>query len=56
MNNRKSLVWQYTNRQGNKVYCSLCSDSENNEFCCNDGTRGSVGRHLMTISVELFLI
>jgi hypothetical protein len=56
MNNRLSWVWQYTNRQVNKAYCSLCSVNENNEFCCNGGTTGFLGRHLMTIRVELFFI
>lgn len=49
MNSRRSWVWQYANRRGNKAYCSLCSEDENNEFCCNGSTTGSLGRHLMTI-------
>jgi len=48
-NNRKSWVWQYANRVENKAYCSLCSENKNNEFCCNGGSTGSLGRHLATI-------
>lgn len=48
-NNFKSWVWQYANRVENKAYCNLCSENENNEFCCNGGSTGSLGRHLATI-------
>jgi len=49
-NNRKSWVWRYANRIGNKAYCSLCSENENNEFCCNGGSTESLGRHLAIIN------
>lgn len=47
--NRRCWVWQYANRVENKAYCNLCSENENNEFCCNGGSTGSLGRHLATI-------
>lgn len=45
-NSLTSWVWQYANRVGNKAHCSLCSENENNVFCCNGGPTGSLGRHL----------
>lgn len=46
---RKSWVWQYATRKGDKAYCELCHDTDDNEFSCTGGTTGSLGRHLMTI-------
>ncbi|XP_025204441.1 zinc finger BED domain-containing protein 1-like [Melanaphis sacchari] len=48
-NKCKSWVWLYAKRQGDKAYCDLCTENENNEFCCIGGTTGSLGRHLKTI-------
>ncbi|XP_060859967.1 E3 SUMO-protein ligase ZBED1-like [Metopolophium dirhodum] len=48
-NKCKSWVWLYAKRHGDKAYCDLCTENENNEFCCIGGTTGSLGRHLKTI-------
>jgi len=48
-NKYKSWVWLYAKRQGDKAYCDLCTENENNEFCCIGGSTGSLGRHLKTI-------
>lgn len=50
---RKSWVWQYAYRKGDKAYCELCDEKEDNEFACSGGTTGSLGRHLkLTHSID----
>lgn len=48
-NKKNSWVWKYAKKEGNVAYCLLCDEHENNEFVCNGGTTGSIGRHLMSI-------
>lgn len=48
-NKKSSWVWQYAKKKGNIALCLLCDENENNEFVCNGGTTGSIGRHLMAI-------
>lgn len=36
-------------KKGNIAFCLICDENENNEFVCNRGTTGSIGRHLMAI-------
>lgn len=43
---KKSWVWQYAERRGDKAYCNLCQVYEKNELSCRGGTTGALGRHL----------
>jgi len=45
-NKCKSRVWLYDKLQSNKAYYYLCTENENNEFCCIGETTGSLDRHL----------
>jgi len=46
MGKKKSWVWDYAKRKGDKAYCELCDDDEKNEYSCVGGTTGSLIRHL----------
>lgn len=40
----------------NKTLCNLYSENENNEFCCIDGTTGSLNRRLKTMTLNACLM
>lgn len=46
MGKKRSWVWEYAKRKGDKAYCELCDEDENNEYSCVGGTTGSLIRHL----------
>lgn len=46
MGKRRSWVWEYAKQKGDKAYCELCDEDENNEYSCVGGTTGSIIRHL----------
>jgi hypothetical protein len=43
---RKSWVWDYAKREGDRAFCDLCDSENNNEYSCVGGTTGSLIRHL----------
>ncbi|KAL4132406.1 hypothetical protein QTP88_009560 [Uroleucon formosanum] len=49
MGKKRSWVWEYAKRKGDKAYCQLCDEDENNEYSCVGGTTGSIIRHLKII-------
>ena len=49
MPKRKSWVWQHAHRDGDKAFCDMCDEGENNVFSCVGGTTGSLSRHLTSI-------
>ena len=49
MSQRKSWVWQYAKRDGDKAFCMMCDEEYNNEFSCAGGTTGAISRHLEII-------
>lgn len=46
MGKKRSWVWEYAKRKGDKAYCQLCDEDKNNEYSCVGGTTGSIIRHL----------
>lgn len=46
MGKKRSWVWEYAKRKGDKAYCELCDEDENNEYSCVGGTTGYLIRHL----------
>lgn len=46
MGKKRSWVWDYAKRRGDKAFCELCDEEENNEYSCIGGTTGSLIRHL----------
>jgi len=46
MGKQRSWVWEYAKRKGDKAFCELCDEHENNAFSCVGGTTGSLIRHL----------
>lgn len=48
MGKRKSWVWHYAKREGDRAFCDLCDD-EDNEYSCVGGTTGSLLRHLQRV-------
>ncbi|KAL5246430.1 hypothetical protein ACI65C_013838 [Semiaphis heraclei] len=43
---RKSWVWDFAKREGDRAFCDLCDGESNNEYSCVGGTTGSLIRHL----------
>jgi len=38
MGTKRSWVWDYAKRRGDKAFCELCDEEENNEYSCVGGT------------------
>jgi hypothetical protein len=46
---RKSWVWDYVKREGDRAVSDLCDGEGNNEYSCVGGTTGSLIRHLENV-------
>jgi len=50
MGKRKSWVWDYAKRDGDRAFCDLCDGESNNEYSCVGGTTGYNNKTFANIS------
>lgn len=46
---RKSWIWDFAKREGDRAFCDLCDGENNNEYFCVGGTTRSLIRHLQNV-------